>query len=109
MQSKFDKYNSSSDRDKLDYLLELNRKIDDEINRLSTDCKETYANLLVCKIVGKIDGLEYSSPKLIKWTPSKHIEYERIRSILIERVGKLGKIILREQYKDALKLLDKIK
>lgn len=109
MQTKIDKYNSMSDRDKLDYLLELNRQISAEIKRLSTDGNETYANLLMCKIVGKLDNLEYSSPKLINWTPSKHIEYSRIRGILIDKVGTLGKVITRKQYENALKILSKIK
>lgn len=99
-------YDELSDTDKLNTLLSISKQINDEIKELSTDGNETYANLLKCKIVSKISGVECSDPKKPNWSPQKYAEYEKLRKQIIKRVGTLGKIITKSQYEKALEMLN---
>lgn len=99
-------YSELSDKDKLDTLLSISRQISNEIKELSTDGKETYANLLMCKIASKVFGVECTDPKRLSWSPQKHAEYEKLRKQIIKRVGTLGKIITKSQYEKALEILN---
>lgn len=99
-------YNELSDKDRLDILLSISKQINDEIKELSTDGNETYANLLKCKIVSKVSGVECSDPKKLNWSPQKYAEYEKLRKQIIKKVGTLGKIITKSQYEKALEVLN---
>lgn len=99
-------YDELSDTDKLNTLLSINKQIDNEIRELSTNGNETYANLLKCKIVSKVSGVECSDPKKLNWSPQKYAEYEKLRKQIIKRVGTLGKIITKSQYEKALEVLN---
>ena len=100
------RYDELSDKDKLDILLSISKQINKEIKELSTNCDETYANLLKCKIVSKVSGVECSDPKKLNWSPQKYAEYEKLRKQIIKRVGTLGKIISKSQYEKALEVLN---
>lgn len=99
-------YDELSDKDRLDILLSISKQINDEIKELSTDGNETYANLLKCKIVSKVSGVECSDHKKLNWSPQKYAEYEKLLKQIIKRVGTLGKIISKSQYEKALEVLN---
>lgn len=98
-----------SDRERLDLLLGAKRAIDDEIKNLSTNGKETYANLLRLKIANIVFGQEFESERDILWSPDKHAEYMAVRKKITDELGNLGKIITKSQYEKAINILSNIK
>lgn len=105
-----EKYSDSglSERERLDLLLSVKHVIDGEIKNLSTNGKETYANLLRLKIANIVFGQEFEDERDILWSPDKHAEYASIRKKITDELGCLGKIITKSQYEKALRILEEI-
>lgn len=101
----FAHYNELSDKDKLDILLSISKQINREIQELSSNGDDSYANLLRCKIASKLFGVECDDTKQLSWSPQKYAEYEKLRKQIISKIGTLGKIITKSQYDEAIEVL----